>query len=366
MSKTLEQILGFENLVGIIQNPQGGVPNLFPPAFMAASGRPIVGKTATWVEVKGNRQTARLVQYGAPSVRRGLKGLADRSAIMLHTHEHIRHDASVLMQLRNMDNPTAQRMGQQYVAYETAEFRRYFQNLRVAALCSMLTLGAIYFDGDGNLLPTSSGAVTTVDFSVPSGNKTQLNMLGTGSIISASWATATTDISGQITSIKNAFAQLNGYVPMHVFCGANIRGYLAGNNTVKELMKTDTSVASAFRNNQIAAGLFGMTWHDMSGAFFEDSAGTNQSWWGADMIVITPDPTPDWFEFLEGTYPVPTALGGISSDGASALAGVTEVKGMFSYAKVEDDPVSIKHNAGDTFLPTLKVPGAIAIGDVTP
>jgi hypothetical protein len=37
---------------------------------------------------------------------------------------------------------------------------------------------------------------------------------------------------------------------------------------------------------------------------------------------------------------------------------------MFSYAQVTSDPVTVKHVAGDTFLPVLKVPKAIFIATV--
>lgn len=360
MAKTLEQILGFQNLTGVIANPAGGVPNLLPEAFQRP-GRPVVGKTATWYEVAGNRRTAKLVQYGAPSVRRSLKGVSERSAVMMHTHEHILHDATVLIQLRNMDNPTAQRMGEQIIAAETAQFRAYFSNLRVSSIMSILTLGAIYFDGDGELLPSSSGAVTTVDFSVPANNKNQIN-----GIIGTTWATDTVDIIGDIKAIKSAAIKGTGYPLAHAFYGENILEYLMSNNAVKELLKTRTDYANAMGVGEIPDGFMGMQWHSMEQGFFADSADTNQTWFGGDVVTFTPEPSPDWWEIFQGSYPVPTALGRVGADASDSAGDIAQVNGMFSYAKILDDPVSIKHNAGDTFLPTLKVPGCIYIADVVP
>lgn len=367
MAYSIEQILGYKNLIGIVQNPAGGVPMLLPPQF-TRPGRGVQGKTATWVEVKGNRKTARLVHYGGPSVRRNLTGVAERSAVMIHSYEHINHDMSVLEQLRNMDNPMAQDMGRQTIAVETANFRQTFLNLRESALCSLLTLGAIYFDGSGNLLPSSSGAVVTVDFSVPAGHKDQLNYDGGGAMIAASWATASTDIPSHVDAIKIAAAKTTGYRIKHAFYGKNIPSYIAANEKVSTLLgnPANGALASALGQGSIANGFLDLQWHKMSEAFFEDSGGTNRSWFGGDTVVFTPEPSPDWFENIEGSYSIPRNLGGVSADANSAAADLESVRGMFSYAKITDDPVGIKHFGGDTFLPTLKVPTAIFIADVTP
>ena len=47
MAKAITQIIGYENLTGIINDPQGGVPNLLPPAFMRVTDS-VLGNTATW------------------------------------------------------------------------------------------------------------------------------------------------------------------------------------------------------------------------------------------------------------------------------------------------------------------------------
>lgn len=360
MSKSLESILNFKNLTGIIQNPAGGVPNLLPPQF-TQRGRTVQGKSATWFEVAGNRQTARLVQKGSPSVRRSLKGVAERSATMLHTHEHIIHDSEVLLQLKNMDNPMVQDFGAQTIATETAQAGFYVDNLLTSAATSVLAKGAIYFDGAGELLPTSSGAVTTVDFSVPANNQNQLN-----GIIGTTWATATVDVLGDIQAIQDVAVQTTGYPLQYAFYGSNILGYLINNDAVQELLKTRVDLAGGFMQGQIPNGFMNLNWVPMRQAFFNDSTGTNQTWFGGDQITFTPAPSADWWEVFQGTHAIPTSIGNIASDAMAAASNVAVVGGKFSYAKVIDDPVGIEHHYGDTVLPTLKVPGAIYIADVVP
>ncbi len=81
---------------------------------------------------------------------------------------------------------------------------------------------------------------------------------------------------------------------------------------------------------------------------------------GDDPVCFTPDPTPDWIGWLEGTYPVPVNVGTAYADGATAMrSGVTTASGMFAYGVVNVDPVTIKMVGGGTFLPVLKVPEAV-------
>jgi hypothetical protein len=85
-----------------------------------------------------------------------------------------------------------------------------------------------------------------------------------------------------------------------------------------------------------------------------------------DHITFTPEPRSNWWEMLEGTHAIPTNIGNIYADASAARAGIEEVTGRFSYAKVTDNPVGIDHFAGDTFLPTAKVPANIYIFNTTP
>jgi len=366
MAKTLEQILGAKNLIGTIQGIKAGVPDDLVPQAMLTPTRAEEGNRATYTKVEGTRQTARIAMYGSPSQRTNLKGVSEVPITLLHTIEHIVHKPTTLMNLRNLDNESKQKLGMAEIARATKDFKQRFINLRVSAVYSMLTKGAIYFDSNGNLLPSSSGATVTVDFGVPAGNKNQLDVFGSGAIISASWATANTNIIKQVSDIKKAARKLTGYPLRYAFYGANILDYFLTNTKLKEIINRAPAYQQAFSQGEIADGLLGLNWRPLYEAFFADKDGTLQDWCGDDQVIFTPEPSPDWYEFIEGTYPVPTDLGKVSNSSEAALGNVVEVAGMFTYARLLDDPVTIKQIAGDTFLPVLKVPKAIFIADVTP
>lgn len=372
MAVNLETILGMRNLIGMIQSVMSGVPDdLLPPEMYRAS-RTVEGNRGTYFKVRGTRQTARIVQYGGPSKARELPGVSEEPVTLIHSFEHVVHSASILQNLaaENQTSPDSeikQRMGLETVSRQIATFGDLFKNLRVSAIYSALATGKIYWDADGNLLPNSTGAKFTVDYGVPA------NQVGTLSTVlgavQTGWNTAATDVPGQIVQLKNIARQRTGYPITHAYYGANILGYLNGNTAIKQFYTGSAKITEGMAWTEIPDGFLGIQkWIPVTEAFFaqsvqplgSDESASISSWFSGDQIVFTPTPSQDWWEVLEGTYPVPKAFT-VTQDMMQQLQSLQQVAGPFSYAVLQDDPVSVKHLAGDTFLPILKVPGAIYI-----
>lgn len=359
MAKTLEQILGYVALTGTIKATKTGVPNPFPAAFMSTTKKTI-GDSGRYTQVTGTRRTARQVMYGSPALKRELKDIASKDVKLIHTFEEQSIPPLVLQNLRNYDNYEIQRMGMEEVARQVAEFKQLFENLRISALSQALSKGAVYFDGSGNFLPTSSGAVVTVDFGVPANNLNQLN-----GIIAASWALTTTDIPLQLRTLKKTAAQLTGYPLKYAFYGENVPSYLTQNDYVLDYLARNPTANAEFINAGEVGQLFDLTWVPVYTSFFEDHNGSNQALFGADQVSFTPEVSPDWYEMMEGTYMVPSTLD-IQTDAAASVASMKQVTGMFGYSAVTHNPPSICGYYGDTFLPIIKVPAAVFLADVTP
>lgn len=361
MAKSIQELLHVDNLTGLIRNPVNAVPaNILPPGF-TQRGRNVSGQTATWYKVEGNRETARLVNYGSPAKHRALRGISRQTATMLHTFESIKHDPFMLVNLMQYDNPEKQALGNQEISRQTDDFNQLFENLLVCSVYSALGKGAIYFDGDGNLLPSSSGAVTTVSYGVPSGNQNQLDIDGNGAVLDVPWDNAAANIIDQLVDLKSRMRKLTGYEIRHAFYGSSIPGWLAVNTQLKGLFEARPDLAGQFLNGTIPE-IAGIQFHPAYDAFYVDANGATQNWWANDAVVFTPDPSPEWWEIFNGSSLVPTNVGAIGNEASSAMP--REVFGRFSYAKQSHDPVTVEQYAGDTFLPVIKVPGAICIADV--
>lgn len=363
MAKTIQQILHARSLSGVIQAVKPGIPRILPAGFYAPT-KNVRGNAAEYTRVVGRRDLAMAVQYGSPSKELTQKGVGRVPVKLWHTFLNMKHDVEVLDMLRAYDNPEVQEMGIQELVRQSGDFATVFENTRDSLMHSALFTGYLYFDSDGNLLPTSSGAMVTVDFGVPASHRNQLDILGAGAIIAASWATAGTDIVAHINGIKSALTQKSGYVPTYAFYGKNIPAYFARNTGIGALLQTDRQLAEGLGSNGTFT-LGGITWVNAQDAFFVDQAGAIKTWVGADGVIFSPMPSAEWWELLNGSYVVPTGKN-IGGNALDMLADLQRTQGRFSYAELTIDPPGIKHYAGDTFLPTLKAPLAVAIADVTP
>jgi hypothetical protein len=117
---------------------------------------------------------------------------------------------------------------------------------------------------------------------------------------------------------------------------------------------------------EIPDGMFGIKkWVPVYKGFYEDNDGTNQSFFGADTCTFTPDITEEVYEFMKGSFYVPSTFQPVGTMKA-ALDSLKQVYGDFAYAMVTNDPIGIDTHMGTTFLPIWKVPNAIMIADVTP
>jgi hypothetical protein len=106
--------------------------------------------------------------------------------------------------------------GEVFVTRQEAYLAQRFANLIEFQTAAMLR-GSYSYSTDGDLLRHGfSGGDVTTDFQIPAGNLTQLDMLGTGNILNADWATAATDIPAHLHAINAAMINLTGYGLAHV------------------------------------------------------------------------------------------------------------------------------------------------------
>jgi major capsid protein E len=365
-SYNINDILGGPNLVGMIQATTSGIPDPFPAEFYRVDGQ-VDGDTGEYTVFTGQRGTATMSAYGAPSKNAQFKNVGKQAVKLIHSIESISLPISAYINLLAYNDLSKQRLGIAEVTRQIKEFKRRFANLRVAAMTSALFSGQIYFDASGNLLPTSTGAATTVNYSVPSGNVGHLDPFNTGTPIlgGTAWSNASANIDQQIQALLQAAVQLTGYELKHAFYGKNIPHYLTSNTNLGNYFYRNQSFNNGFvETADIPNPLLGLTWHKAYYSFFQDQNGNNQTLVGNDQILFTPDPSPEWIGVLEGSYAVPTDVGRVGPGEGSVVDRMQIAHGMFAYGRQTDDPVTAKIVAGDTFLPAIKNPQAIYIATV--
>jgi len=357
---SLEQVLGYVYLTGLIKNITTGIPDVLPKQFGSITKR-TRGIQGRYTRVQGTRQTARLVQWGAPAERRKLKGIDAQDVKLLSLKESFFLDYLQLQTLRNYTSYDMQAPAIEEISRQQTEFAVLFDNAWLATLYSAIAAGKIWFDSGGNLLPTSSGALETIDFLMNANNQSQLN-----GIITQSWKAFNTDIPSQLRNLRLRARQLTGYPLKFAFYGINVPSYLTQNNYVLDFLSRSPTMREKFLDTaEIPDGLFNFTWVPVYEAFYEDFNGNNQTFFGGDVVVFTPPIDQSWYEKMEGTDGVPTTFAP-AADMVTAINGIKEVQGRGSYAVQTTNPVGAEGVTFDNFLPVIKVPDSIFQANVAP
>lgn len=345
-------ILSWRNISTAVQKVEPGIPDPMPSEFSTLT-ESVLGDRTTYVTFYGQRQTAKRGEYGAPSKARTLKQIGEQSVTLLHFPEHIKIRQELMLRLRNPNDLLAQQLAQQEIARHGLDFRQLFENTRIAAKILLVSKGKLWFDGPGNILPSSSGATLTVDYGIGANNQNQLN-----GIIDVSWANAAADIVQHIENVKIQMRRNTGSELEHAFYGANVANYVYKNTTAKAYFQYNPALFQSFQQTPgtIPNGTFGIKyWHRMGDSFMEDADGTVQALFGANQVTFAPAITRNKYTLYEGSIAVPKKYG-IHPDVSSAVADVEVVYGMGGYAVPEIDPVGIKEVYFDTMLPHWKTP----------
>lgn len=362
MAFSIEQILGFTPLTAAVEKVKAGIPRVLPePFYRRPPADQVLGDKAANIAYSGTRKVARVVPYGAPPRQIVQSPRESVPVALLHTIENLPFKQELFLQLRELESYTVQRMAATEIKWQAEQAAYRQTNLETAAVQMLLANGKLWFDVDGNLLPTSSGADLTIDMGVPATNQNQID-----SIIDASWATATTKIVLHLKKIQRKAIQETGYALKYAIYGRNIPTYLARNTEFLEFAKFNQGYNAEYvSTGEIKDGTAGFTWVNGSNAFFEDPDGTKQQIVGDDQVLFTPEVSDNrvW-TVHEGSYPVPKSLM-MAQDVNQLLSNYEPKYGQFGFAMM-NPPSQIIGVYGDTFLPRMKVPAAFYQADVTP
>jgi hypothetical protein len=360
MPNGLHRFLGQTYLMGLVEDVKTGIPKVLPDKFWTLKSA-TKGDAGEYTRYAGTRQTLQRVEYGAPPVRTKLEAIGTFQVKLAHFSAEIQLKPQDYMSLRRYDSREFMNKGKDEVDRQATLFLQKRDNTKVALVHSMLALGYIYFDAAGNLLPTSSGAALTIDYGIGANNRNQLN-----SVLSASWATDSTNIPKDIEALQIRSLQQTGREIKTAVYGASLPGYLAKNTYTKTWLERNPTMNAQWLNgsNVIPNGLFGLDWVPGGRSFFVDQDGSTQTWFPADQVTFIPELDSELYELMEGTIDVPTSTQ-VFEDISSVWNSFAERLGDFMYALPVMKPVTAELVAGWTGLPVWKVPDAMYIADTT-
>lgn len=219
--------------------------------------------------------------------------------------------------------------GQNYIARQTTHLAEKYNNT-----IELLTVGMfqdnLYFQMSGdNLLPvigapSSPNIGIQIPFQIPSGNKNQLNMLGTGNIINVGWQNTGAPLIKNVAQIDAAMTQLSGYQPKHywlnsltwynVLLNQEVRNTAGTSNTpFATYDRVKEKAMDGMEQAEFAAELRGIPyiqWHiandvivtgtDTDPSWASSSGGSFTKVCPDNTVLITPEPSSDWTEMYQG------------------------------------------------------------------
>lgn len=225
--------------------------------------------------------------------------------------------------------------GQNYIARQQTHLAEKYNNT-VEILTTGMFQDNLYFQLDGdNLLPvigapSGSNIGFQIPFQIPSGNKNQLNLLGTGNIIQVGWQNTGAPILKNCLQIQSAMTQLSGYQPQHfwlnslswynVLLNQEVRNTAGTSNTpFAEYDRVPENAVDGMPQPEFAAQLRGLPWLSWhiaddvlvtggdvdpvwSQGATEESAGTTTTIKVIpdNGLIIAPSPSPDWAQMYLG------------------------------------------------------------------
>lgn len=257
---------------------------------------------------------------------------------------------------------------QKFLGQKAGNFRTMLVGgmIRGAVYGHQVSADRIYYDY------TSTSAVWTIDYQIPSGNKTQLNMLGAGNILDVAWDNPGANIPKHIGSVNAAFQQLVGSRCDLMIMNATTWNYVMNNDYVIqnagssnpafiELSRETGTSENGRPYTTIEARIAAVPWVTIlitdEGLDLENSGGTTTytKFLPDGAVWFGPNPDPMYFEMLEGGEPI--------SEGPN-MAPVIK-NGLDAWTYNSWNPTATVMYALDNAMPALYVPSACAYATVT-
>lgn len=362
---TVDELLNYAVLGEPVKKIITELPRPLPAPFYNQTANAL-GDRFRRVTFRGTRKAAKVVPYGAPPLNVQKTAVGAEEVVMLHSYEQITAGPEILKLFHGYQDYQVQLGAIDELNRQAEDFGNRQGNLRTTAVHSFVTFGKIWIDINGNVLLSSSGAVDTVDYRIPSGN---VAAFGTA------WSDTTADIPGMVMTLQQTATRTTGRPLVYAIYGKNAPGYMAKNTAMQAFLSriyAKPDVQQFWINNQtIPTGLLDLTWVPGKDIFFQADDGTLTSYFPDDQITFLPAMGRDAYVVREGSYPVPTKFAALQTSG-DFEALIREcinnpVYGAFRYAYGIAVPTpQIMMVQGDTFLPDMKVADSMYIYDVTP
>ena len=168
-------------------------------------------------------------------------------------HDSLSLPAEILHNLSKISDPAVRdKSGADMIARQTDYLGEKSANWRKAMLIGMLR-DSLYYTVDGDDVKFSYSSGNRINFQMPAGNKSQLDMLGEGNIINQTWSNLDTDIPDHLGKINRGFQILCGGRLAGAIITHQIFNYMRRNNVIQEEHGTSVSPYLRYEKLEVEA-----------------------------------------------------------------------------------------------------------------
>lgn len=279
------------------------------------------------------------------------------------------------------------RAGATYLEEEGRRLKQAHENFREYMWGMLLTGGQAYFQFAGDdmvpVLSLGSNPGMTINWQIPAGNlpgftgawEANLNPLGTGNILAATWSNTGTDIGSQIDAINQAFQQLIGAPLQCVLTDSTVFRMVLKNTSLQAQGGSANTVFSDYLMEDVRGpdgnkigilkgvirAIPWLTWYILDTGLETGTLGNEafNRWYPGNLCTFLPEINPGganpWIKAVEGSELVKE----------NPIAPAVQRYGFHAWLREWDEPARAElHALQPGYIIQASIPDAIMIGRV--
>jgi hypothetical protein len=364
---TLHELLApsvVNRVISQLKTPQSRLQRWFGFQIGGPNVNPIGGRYTSYDIFDRTRTIAKMRAPGTGPASTSAQVVGRVPIVIARAHEKMNLDYERLNFLRmlGMNAGNQDDMGKVYLRKQEEHLAQRFTNFAEYLTSRMLRGSFQVVETGDDWVVVDTGGTFTIDYQVPAGNKSQLDMLGAGSIIGTSWDNAAAPIFQNLMDINGAFEQQHGRPLAHVWCSGKMWRYVITNTQIQAIGGTANTGFAQFDRvpeagpdginiNEFVGVLRAvpwLQWHIYDAGL--DVNGTFAKFFPDDVACFLPEPGSDWTEMLLGSEPIVDDFG----------MQPVQRTGFYAWTRQTIEPSGVQLSAIHNALPALYVPKCVA------
>ncbi|MDA7950245.1 MAG: major capsid protein [Pirellulaceae bacterium] len=367
MAKNVSELLNPATVSALVQQAQfsgSSLQRLFGWGFSGTNRRKMTGRQYRYRQLShpGELASGRLpgTETASPDPQSG-PTISDDFLRAAET-SHIKDEDLMQARIFVPDSQEALDEGiERHITRKEIQLAQRFVNFREYQTAALLH-GQYSYSYDEDFVRYSYGhsGSTNISYNIPASHRDKLAIEGSD-IITASWATPSTDIPKEISEVNAAMVRSSGMGISNIVVNGTMWEHIINNTKVKELGGSEgviSSISGDQSHGDFSAKLRAFPWLTFYVVDYEIPVWNGSSYVSEkaipdEMVAFIPRPSSTWAEYIEGSEVV-----------ASSSEEKHEAFGFHMWANSSLNPSGWDLNGVDNGVVALYNPTALAVADV--